>query len=243
MIRFFRRRIAQRLRARAKLAQSRGEWREALADYQKAAEIIGFSSVIHFQLGNIHSELGAFDEAEAHFAAASEDRSFGVRAGVGLAGLAERRGDWMTAIARWERVLKLMAEEEGQDRSTSWPLSPAAVLVHLAKVRLLVDDLLQAERDFAFALILNPSVRYSREAALLRSRLVERTSRWAAYRMLSRSYRLFPEDAGILQALVRAALGLGQRSEVATIIQALPASPQRNELIELARESGLHIED
>ena len=222
MISAIRRRLARPLRARAKAAQARGDWAAALSAYQQIALISGDRPALALQIGHMQAETGHFDNAGESFKRAAADQEFRLRAMVGLAGLAERRGDWSAAVVAWEGVLEQMALEEATGMAAAWPLSPALVALHLAKCREGAGDGAGAERDFAMALIIDPTSRRSREAVLMRARMLAKTSRASAFRLLKRSRPLYPDDRGIAHMLLNTALDLGRRDDAVAIFRALP---------------------
>lgn len=221
MISAFRRRLARPFRARARAAQARGDWRAALSAYQQVVRLTGLRPPLLLQIGHMQGEIGQYDEAYQSFEGAASDPEVRLRALVGSAGVAERRGEWAVAIGFWEQVLERMAEEEGTSHAASWPLTPAVAVMHVAKCREAMGDGAGAEGDFAFALVLDPAVRFSREAVLMRARMLLKTSRTTAFRFLERSHRAYADDRGIALLLLRTALDLGQREEARRIVGGL----------------------
>lgn len=225
------RRMARPFRSRAKSAQARGDWGTALVEYRRVAFLLGEHGQLLVQIGNIQAEAGLFEEAEQTFKRGTGEPEVRLRALVGLGGLAERRADWHLAVSAWEKVLETMALEEGTDAAAQWPLSPALVIMHQAKCREAAGDRFGAESDFAFALVLDPAVRRSREAVLMRARMMLRSSRAAALQFLKRSRKLYPDDRGITLLLLKTAIDLGQKDEAVTIWMALPAEVARDAAI------------
>lgn len=240
MIAAIRRRLARPVRARARAAQARGDWETALAEYQRVVRLVGPRPLLMLQIGHMLIELGRHEEAAASLQAAVRDPEVGLRALIGLAGLNERAEDWTAAVEAWEAVLARMAEQEGTLQPASWPMSPAVVLLHVAKCREVTGDALGAAREFAGALVLEPRVRFSQEAVLLRARMLLQTSRADAVRFLERSHKAFADDAGIALLLLRTTLEMGQKDAASGLARRLSASVRKNPGVEtLLEESGL----
>ena len=217
IVRFLRRKLARPFVRDGKKYQARRDWEGALECYNKAARILGHSPGLSFSIGNILAELGMFDAAQESYAKASQDPQFLTRIMVAQAGMEERRGQWSAAIDAWERVLQDMASMEQSGRKQEWAMTPAKVLLHLAKCRQANGADLESERDFNLALVLDPSSRLDHEAVLMRSRLLAKTSKQASYSLLERGRRKFPADQGIALALIQCALDVGRREDASRL--------------------------
>jgi hypothetical protein len=211
MMRQIRRRLARPLRAKAKTAQGQGRWGDALRDYARVRRLIGDSPPLLLQIANMQTELESFEEARTTFEAVAKDPEFTLRGLVGLAGLAERRKDWAAAVEAWEGVLAHMAAHEAAPQRAAWPFGPATAILHSALSREMLGDGSGAERDLALAMIVDPAVRHSREAILMRSRILQRGRPADAYRLLVEGHRRHPDDRSILHFLVSMGLANGHR--------------------------------
>lgn len=205
----------------AKTAQSQGRWDDALRAYARVRQLIGDSPPLLLQIANMQTELGAFDEARTTFDAVAKDPEFKLRGLVGLAGLAERRKDWAAAVETWENVLAYMAVHENDAQQAKWPIGPATAILHSALSREMLGDGSGAERDIALAMIIEPEVRHTREAILMRSRILQRGRPADAYRLLLEGHRRHPADRSILHFLISMGLETGHRDTAAVHAQKL----------------------
>ncbi len=214
MIGAIRRRIARPFRDKARKAQSRQQWAEALLQLEIADRICPENLAIVLQIGNMHSELGQFDQAAQCYERVALSKSFKLRGLIGTAGLAERRNDWHGAVVRWDEILHQMALDQasGIDQGT-WPMSASMAMIHCALSREMIGDRVGAERDLVLAIALQPAVRRSREAALMRARMAGQSDQSGAFRILRAAHRRYPDDCGILSELAQTAQRTGRREE------------------------------
>jgi len=243
-MRAIRRRIARPFRNRAKQAQERGAWADALGYLQIVKRLNPQNLSILLPTANMQAELGQYDEAEATFRTASVLPEYLIPALIGLAAVSQRRNDWPEAQLRWEAVLKTMAQQQsnGPDATTSWPMSPAEVLLHIALARDMIGDATGAEADLMLGMALQPSIRRSAGAALMRARLLAPTDSRAAYLILRKANRRYPDDYSILYELTKAAAIAGQSGEAQACARALIALDPGNENTRsMIRDRGLLI--
>ena len=240
IIRFLRRRLARPFIREGKKHQVRRNWAAALECYKKAEGILGYRPSLSYSMGNMQVELGMYAAAQESYARAGQDPQFSSRVMVAQAGLEERGGQWGAAIDAWERVLQDMASLELSGRQQEWAMTPAKVLLHLAKCRQANGDDLESERDFNLALVLDPASRLDHEAILTRSRLLAKASKQASYRLLERGHRKFPTDQGIALALIQCALDVGRREDASRFgrdwISSSPGDPL---VLRLLQATGL----
>ncbi len=224
MIDAVRRRIARPFRKAAKKAQAQQQWEEALLQLKIANRIHDANLAIVLQIGNMHTELGQYELAEKCFKRVAASKPFLLRGLIGMAGLAERRHDWPDAVERWEGVLSEMAQDQavGSDPA-AWAMSPAMALVHCALGRERIGDQVGAERDLMLAFALQPEVRRSREAVLMRAGMVSPSDLTGAFRILRAAHHRYPADPTILSELARAALRIGRREEARSYVRCLVA--------------------
>lgn len=243
MMKSIRRRLARPFRNKAKLAQSQAHWTDALANLMLAASFDRGNPAILLQIANMRTELRQFEEAETSFKTVAEHSHFAMRASVGLAGLAERAFDWEAASRRWERVLELMAQDEGRPKDDR-PVSAAFALLHSALCRERIGDGSGADRDLGLAIALDPHVRHEREAYLIRARITGYKDPRGAYRLLRAAHDRYPTDRTILFELTLATIRTGDRREAAAYARSLLASePEDPGALGLVREHKLVLDD
>ncbi|KPF83591.1 hypothetical protein IP78_01795 [Brevundimonas sp. AAP58] len=242
MMRQLRRRLARPFRNRARAAQARGHWADALSNLKKAAALDTANPAILLQLANTQAELEHFDQAEAAFHSASHFPLFAIRAAVGLAGVAERREDWATASQRWEVVLHLMAQKENTP-GDDLPVTPAYALMHSALCREKIGDGTGANRDLGLALALGAKVRHLPEAILMRARILGGADPHAARRLLRAAVERHPKNRTIRFELMVATLRAGDRIAATRHAQILlDLSPGDSGVLAVAREHSLVLD-
>lgn len=208
-----RRRAIRALRQKARAAQARGDWRVAKGHWQAILKLDPTNVNAGLQAANMYNELAEYNLARAGFERIAEHPFHRLHAEVGLAGVAVRRGDWESARSHWDAVLSLMAKEEQEGASPSrWPQSPAEALLHLAIAHHSLGDLPAAERNLFAAFAIDPKIRKSREALLIRSRLLSRNNLRSSYRLLAQAHVAYPEDYSIAYEAIKAAAGCGDRT-------------------------------
>lgn len=208
-----RRRAIRSLRQKARTAQAKQDWQVALRHWQTILKLDLGNVNAALQAANMHNELAEYDFAKLAFERVGATASHRIHAEVGLAGVAVRRGDWESARDHWNATLSLMAADEKKGApQKSWPLSPAEALLHLAISHYSLGDLAASERNLFAAFAINPKIRRSREAWLIRARLLARYDLRASYRLLKQASEAHPEDYSISYEAIKAAAGCGERS-------------------------------
>ncbi|WGM46280.1 hypothetical protein KOAAANKH_01148 [Brevundimonas sp. NIBR10] len=244
MSQVLRRRIARPFRDAARKAMARGAWAEALANFKRVEAINPQNRSVLLPIANMHAELGQYGEAEATFYDAAQIPEYRLDARIGMARVAVRKAEWPESLSRWNSVLEAMGEDEAVDpnvRST-WSMSPAEVLLQCALARELIADAAGAERDLVLAMALEPSIRRSAAASLMRGRLLAKDDVRAAYRVLLNAHRRYPQDFSILYELTSAAVVAGERGEAERFARALvDLQPDNPSTLALLRERGIVI--
>lgn len=213
-----RRRAIRDLRQRARVAQAKQEWQAALRHWQTILEMDPSNVNAALQSANMHNELAEYDFAKLAFERVGAIASHRIHAEAGLAGVAVRKGDWEAARDHWNATLSLMvADEKKGATQKSWPLTPAEALLHLAVSYYSLGDLAASERNLFTAFAIDPKIRRSREAWLIRARLLARHDLRASYRLLNQAHQAHPEDYSIAYEAIKAAAGCGERSSAARL--------------------------
>lgn len=237
---YFKRRMIRRARTKARAAQKRGDWVEALACWEDLLRMEPTNVNAMLQTANMFNELGQFDRATARFEQVKHggDVGYELYAEIGAAGVAERRGDWIEALAGWERVLKIMAQEEKSkpELMERWPIAPSGAFLHIALCKHARGDRSGAERDLFMALALQSNIRRTREAVLLRSRLMDSSNIGRSYRLLKAARSRYPDDYSILYHLTKASAMFAGRQEAsenaAALLRLDPSNQSSLSLIE-----------
>ncbi len=208
----------KRERQKARAAQARHDWKSALGHWTVVLRLDPSNINAMLQSANMHNELADYERARRGFEHIKAFASHRVHAEAGLAGVAVRGSDWWTARRHWDETLSIMAAQEGEGiASTAWPISPSEVLLHLAIAHHSLGDIPAAERDLFAAFAMNPKIRRSREAWLIRSRLLARHDLPSAYRLLRNAQARHPDDYSILYETIKAATGCGDRKAAASM--------------------------
>lgn len=217
-----RRRAIRALRQKARAAQARHDWQVALRYWQAILKLDPTNANAGLQSANMLNELAEYDRAKDFFKQVGASASHRIHGEVGLAGVAVRLGDWGAAREHWNATLSLMAAEETKGMSRKpWPISPAEALLHLAISCYSLGDLPAAERNLFAAFAIEPKIRRSREAWLIRARLLARHDLRASYRLLTQAHRLYPDDYSISYEAIKAAAGCGDRSGASRLAETL----------------------
>jgi tetratricopeptide (TPR) repeat protein len=87
--------------------------KEAEEYYTRATEADPEYPLAHFNMGNLHDELGNFEDARRHYLKAIQLSPRYADAYFNLALLCERNNDVLQAIAHWQTYLKF-------DSTSSW---------------------------------------------------------------------------------------------------------------------------
>lgn len=246
MIRQIRRRLARPFRNRAKTAQKQRRWSDALFHLRLAQRIDPTNRALTLQIGNMQNEVGDHAAAIASFDTLLASPEHGLRATIGLAGVAERQQDWMRALTLWEAALTRMAAEQTADpnSTTAWPMSPARILLQTALCRHRLGDQPLSERDLMLAFALEPATRRERAAVVMRARLLEKADVRGAYRLLKAAHRRYPDDHTILFDLTRSAVVAGDREEAEGYGRALVAmAPTDQTVRDMLRDRALKAAD
>ncbi|WP_395650156.1 tetratricopeptide repeat protein [Brevundimonas sp.] len=244
MIQRLRRRIARPFRDAARKAMARGAWAEALANFKRVEAINPGNRSVLLPIANMHAELGEHAQAEKVYYEAAQIPEYRVEARIGMARIAVRKAEWPEARSRWESVLEAMAEDEAKSpvvRST-WSMSPAEIFLQSSLARELVGDAAGAERDLVLAMALEPPIRRSAAASLMRGRMLVKDDVRAGYRVLLSAHRRYSQDFSILYELTSAAVVAGERGEADRLARALIAlQPDNASAQALLRERGLVV--
>ena len=242
MIQALRRRIARPFRNAARKAMAKGGWADALANFKRVEAINPQNRSVLLPIANMHAELGQYAQAETAYHEAAQIPEYRLDARIGMARVSVRKAEWPDALARWDAVLEAMAKDEQVSpavRST-WSMSPAEVFLQCALARELVGDAAGAERDLVLAMALEPKIRRSAAASLMRGRLLAASDIRAAYRVLLGARARYPDDYSILYELTNVAVVAGERGEAEVLAAALIAmQPDNPSGRALVRERGL----
>lgn len=86
-----------------------GQLEQAIAQYQKALELLPTKSTLHRDLAGIYWKMRRYTEAEPHYKIAVADDATDVQAVYRLGLIFLTKGDYEAAIARFEKVVELDA--------------------------------------------------------------------------------------------------------------------------------------
>ena len=242
MTQVLRRRIARPFRDAARKAMAMGAWAEALANFKRVEAINPQNRSVLLPIANMHAELGHYAQAETAYHEAAQIPEYRLDARIGMARVSVRKAEWADALSRWDAVLEAMAENETKDPAVraTWSMSPAEVFLQCGLARELVGDAAGAERDLVLAMALEPMIRRSAAASLMRGRLIATNDVRAAYRVLVGARRRYPDDYSILYELTNVAVVAGERSDAEVLAAALIAmQPDNPSGRALVRERGL----
>jgi glycosyltransferase involved in cell wall biosynthesis/tetratricopeptide (TPR) repeat protein len=177
----------------ASAAQDRREWETAEQLWQQATGKRPDNVNCWLQLGNMRNELGRHKAAIAAFEAAGRLDPQASEAPAGIAGVHERAGDWVAALACWTDLVRLL-EDPARTARPSDKERRGHALVHAA-----LSASMAGRRELALDIMVDatgrvPGFAELPEHLLMRARAVRQADPLRALALLRQCLERAPDD-------------------------------------------------